>query len=281
MIVACSRAELALGLESLRAGGGRFGFVPTMGYLHEGHLSLLDVANERSDVVSASVFVNPLQFEPSEDLGSYPRDPDRDLALLEKRGVDLVFLPEVSEMYPSGDPGVMVDPGSMGSRLCGAYRPGHFRGVLTVVAKLFGLIQPEVAIFGRKDFQQLVLIERMVSDLGFEVEIVGAPIVREKDGLAMSSRNAYLSAEERQEAPALQRGLAAAVARFRTGEHGAGTLLETLREQLAGLPLLRLQYAEVVDGVSLDEVDPVPPGAVIALAAFCGSTRLIDNVTLE
>ena len=280
MIVACSRAELAVGLESLRAGSGRLGFVPTMGYLHEGHLSLLDVANEHSDVVSASVFVNPLQFGPSEDLGSYPRDPDRDLALLEKRGVDLVFLPEVSEMYPSGDPGVMVDPGSMGSRLCGAYRPGHFRGVLTVVAKLFGLIQPEVAIFGRKDFQQLVLIERMVSDLGFEVEIVGAPIVREKDGLAMSSRNAYLSAEERQEAPALQRGLAAAVARFRTGEHGAGTLLETLREQLAGL-LLRLQYAEVVDRVSLDEADPVPPGAVLALAAFCGNTRLIDNVTLE
>ena len=281
MIVARSRAELALGLKSLRAGSGRLGFVPTMGYLHEGHLSLLDVANERSDVVSASVFVNPLQFGPSEDLGSYPRDPERDLALLEKRGVDLVFLPEVSEMYPSGDTGVTVDPGPMGSRLCGAYRPVHFPGVLTVVAKLFGLIEPEVAIFGRKDFQQLVLIERMVRDLEFNVGIVGAPIVREKDGLAMSSRNAYLSAEERQEAPALQRGLAAAVARFRTGEHRAGTILETLREQLAGLPLLRLQYAEVVDGVSLDEVDPVPPGAVLALAAFCGSTRLIDNVTLE
>ena len=281
MIVACSRAELAVGLKSLRAGSGRLGFVPTMGYLHEGHLSLLDVANERSDVVAVSVFVNPLQFGPSEDLGSYPRDPDRDLALLEKRGADLVFLPEVSEMYPSGDPGVMVDPGPMGSRLCGAYRPGHFRGVLIVVAKLFGMLAPEVAIFGRKDFQQLVLIERMVRDLEFKVEIVGAPIGREHDGLAMSSRNAYLSAEERQEAPALQRGLAAAVARFRTGERGAGTLLETLREELAGLPLLRLQYAEVVDGGSLDEVDPVPSGSVLALAAFCGSTRLIDNATLE
>ena len=281
MIVARSRAELAVALKSLRAGSGRLGFVPTMGYLHDGHLSLLDVASERSDVVAVSVFVNPLQFGPSEDLGSYPRDPDRDLALLEKRGADLVFLPEVSEMYPRGDRGVMVDPGPMGSRLCGASRPGHFRGVLTVVTKLFGLLEPEVAIFGRKDFQQLVLIEGMVRDLEFEIEIVGAPIVREKDGLAMSSRNAYLSAEERQEAPALQRGLATAVARFRSGERGAGALLNALREELAGLPLLRLQYAEVVDGGSLDDVDPVPPGSVLALAAFCGSTRLIDNATLE
>jgi pantoate--beta-alanine ligase len=281
MIVAYSRAELAAGLKSLRAGSGRLGFVPTMGYLHEGHLSLLDVANQRSDAVAVSVFVNPFQFGPTEDLGSYPRDTDRDLALLEKRGADLVFLPEVSEMYASGDPRVMADPGPIGSRLCGAYRPGHFRGVLTVVAKLFGLIQPELAVFGRKDFQQLVLIKHMVRDLEFEVEIVGAPIVREKDGLAMSSRNAYLSAEERQEAPALHRGLAATVARFRTGERGAGALLETLREQFAGLPLLRLQYAEVVDRASLDDVDPVLPGSVLAIAAFCGGTRLIDNATME
>ena len=281
MIVASSRAELAAGLTSLRAGSRRLGFVPTMGYLHEGHLSLLDVAHERSDVLAVSVFVNPLQFGPSEDLDSYPRDSDRDLALLEKEGADLVFLPEVSEMYPSGDPGVMVDPGPMGSRLCGAYRPGHFRGVLTVVAKLFGLFEPEVAVFGRKDFQQLVLIERMVRDLEFKVELVGAPIVREGDGLAMSSRNAYLSAEERKEAPGLQRGLAAAVARFRTGEREAVALLGALREELVGLPSLRLQYAEVVDGGSLDEVDPVLPGCVLALAAYCGGTRLIDNAILD
>jgi pantoate--beta-alanine ligase len=281
MIVARSRAELATALESLRAGSGRLGFVPTMGYLHAGHLSLLDVASERSDVVAVSVFVNPLQFGPSEDLGSYPRDPDRDLALLEERGADLVFLPEVREMYPRGDQSVTVDPGPMGSRLCGAYRPVHFGGVLTVMTKLLGLLEPEVAIVGRKDFQQLVLIERMVGDLELKVEVVGAPIVREQDGLAMSSRNAYLSAGERQEAPALQRGLAAAVARFRTGERGAEALLDALRQELAGRPLLRLQYAEVVDGGSLDQVDPVPPGSVIALAAFCGSTRLIDNATLE
>ena len=281
MIIARTRAELAAGLASLRAGNGRLGFVPTMGYLHEGHLSLLDVAGELSDVVAVSVFVNPLQFGPSEDLDSYPRDADRDLALLEKQGAALVFLPEVREMYPSGDPRVMVDPGPMGSRLCGAHRPGHFRGMLTVVAKLFGLVRSDLAVFGRKDFQQLVLIERMVRDLELGVEVVGAPIVREGDGLAMSSRNAYLAAEERKEAPGLQRGLAAAVTRFRAGEREAGALLDAVREELAGLSLLRLQYAEVVDPGSLDEVDPVPPGSVLALAAFCGSTRLIDNTILE
>ena len=281
MIVARSRAELALGLESLRAEGGRLWLVPTMGYLHEGHLSLVDVARERSQAVVVSVFVNPLQFGPSEDLASYPRDAQRDLKSLEMRRADLVFLPELDEMYPGGEPSVTVDPGPMGGRLCGTYRPIHFRGVLTVVAKLFGLIEPDVAVFGRKDFQQLALIERMVRDLEFGVEIVGAPTVREQDGLAMSSRNNYMSSEERHAAPALQRGLAAASALFRTGERRSSALVDELRGEVAKSPLLRLQYAETVDAASLDAVDPVPRGAVLALAAFCGSTRLIDNVSLE
>jgi pantoate--beta-alanine ligase len=281
LIVARTRAELARGLERLRAGGRTVGLVPTMGYLHEGHLSLVDLARERAGSVAASIFVNPIQFGPGEDLASYPRDPDRDLGLLEARGADLVFLPADAEMYPDGPPTVTVDPGPAGTVLCGAYRPIHFRGVLTVVAKLFGLFRPDVAVFGRKDFQQLVLIQRMGRDLDMPIEIVGGAIVREPDGLAMSSRNAYLSAEERAAAPLLQRGLGAARERFRGGERSSAALVDTVRASVEGSPLLRLQYAEVVDARTLDPVDPVPSGAVLALAAFCGRTRLIDNVTLE
>jgi pantoate--beta-alanine ligase len=174
-----------------------------------------------------------------------------------------------------------VDPGAEGTRLCGAYRPIHFRGVLTVVAKLFGLFEPDVAVFGRKDFQQLVLIQRMNADLELDVEVVGGEIVREADGLAMSSRNSYLSAEERQAAPTLHRALQRALARFREGVRTVGGLLDEVRAEVAGSPLLRLQYAEVVDPLSLAPVDPVAAGAVIALAAYCGKTRLIDNLTME
>jgi len=281
VIVARTRAELAQALASLHRPGRRLGFVPTMGYLHEGHLSLVDAARERADVVAASIFVNPLQFGPSEDLASYPRDAARDLVMLEMRGANLVFLPRVEEMYPEGRPAVTVDPGPLGELLEGAHRPGHFRGVLTVVAKLFGLLRPDVAVFGRKDFQQLVLIERMTRELDLGVEIVGGATVREGDGLAMSSRNSYLSPEERAAAPRLAEGLMDAAARFGEGERGAAALLEPVRAALAGSPLLRLQYVEVVDPRALAPVDPVPPGAVIALAAFCGRTRLIDNVVLE
>jgi pantoate--beta-alanine ligase len=252
-----------------------------MGSLHEGHLSLVDAARARADAVAASVFVNPLQFGPGEDLASYPRDPERDVRMLGARGVDLAFLPTVEDVYPAGEPRVTVDPGPDAGRLCGAFRPGHFRGVLTVVAKLFGLFRPDVAAFGRKDFQQLVLVQRMATDLELGVEVIGAPIVREPDGLAMSSRNRYLGAEERRAAPALQRGLERARARFRSGERSAAALLDEVRAELAGSPLLRLQYVEVVDPSSLAPVDPVGKGAVVALAAFAGATRLIDNVTLE
>jgi pantoate--beta-alanine ligase len=241
----------------------------------------VDVARERADLVAASIFVNPLQFGPGEDLAAYPRDPARDLVMLELRGANLVFMPSAEEMYPGGGQVITVDPGPLGDRLCGAFRPGHFRGVLTVVAKLFGLVRPDLAVFGRKDFQQLTLIERMTRELELGVEIVAGPTVRDRDGLAMSSRNSYLSAEERAAAPALARGLMDAAARFRQGERGAAALLATVRDAVAGSPLLRLQYAELVDPVSLDPVDPAREGAVLALAAFCGRTRLIDNVTLE
>lgn len=280
MIVARTRAELGRGLSALRADGRTLGLVPTMGYLHEGHLSLVELARARAGAVAASIFVNPIQFGPGEDLDSYPRDPDRDLALLEARGTDLVFLPPVEEMYAGGPPEVTVDPGRGGTVLCGAFRPGHFRGVLTVVAKLFGLFRPDVAVFGRKDFQQLVLIERMTRELDLGVAVVGGPIVREPDGLAMSSRNRYLSPEERAAAPALQRGLADARDRFRRGQRRAARLIDAV-QAAASAPSLRLQYAEVVDPRTLEPVDPAVPGAVLALAAFCGRTRLIDNATLE
>jgi pantoate--beta-alanine ligase len=281
LIVARTRAELARGLASLRAGGRRLGLVPTMGSLHEGHLTLVDLGRARADAVAVSVFVNPMQFGPGEDLASYPRDPDRDVELLAARGADLAFLPTVAEMYPAGEARIAVDPGPDGARLCGAFRPGHFRGVLTVVAKLFGLFRPDLAVFGRKDFQQLVLVQRMAAELELGVDVVGAPIVREADGLAMSSRNRKLNPEERSAAPALRRGLERARARFLAGERSAAALVDEVRAEVDGSPLLRLQYVEVVGPSSLEPVDPATEGAVLALAAFCGATRLIDNVTLD
>lgn len=279
MRVARTREELARALEEL-GGGGRVGLVPTMGYLHEGHASLLERAAAEADVVAASIFVNPLQFGPGEDYERYPRDEGRDFALLERRGTHLVFAPPVEEVYPGGPPAVTVDPGAAGERLCGAFRPGHFRGVLTVVAKLFALVRPHLAVFGAKDFQQAVLIRRMVRDLDLGVEIVTAPIVREADGLALSSRNAYLSPDEREQALGLSRALRAAARLHAAGERSARSLLEAVGEEVARHPGLRLQYAECVDPETLDPVDPVPSGSVVALAAHAGRTRLIDNRTL-
>jgi len=248
-----------------------------MGYLHPGHLSLVELAGEKARRVAVSIFVNPLQFGPGEDLARYPRDPDRDLALLEARGVDLVFLPGVEEMYPGGEPAVTVDPGPMGQRLCGAFRPGHFRGVLTVVARLFGLFRPRLAVFGQKDFQQVALVRRMVEDLELGVEILVGPTVREEDGLALSSRNAYLSPEEREAAPGLYRALLAVQAAFSEGERSAGALSGVLTREIGRTPALRLQYAEIVQSHTLERVDPVTPGAAAVAAAFCGATRLLDN----
>ncbi len=275
-----SPTELRRAVADIRRQGRTLALVPTMGSLHEGHLSLVDLARRRADAAALSVFVNPTQFGPDEDLADYPRDLDRDLELARARGVDLAFTPDARSMYPDGTPEVTVHPGAMGERLCGASRPGHFGGVLTVVAKLFGLFRPDVAVFGRKDFQQGVLIRRMAYDLDMAVRVELGPIAREDDGLAMSSRNSYLDAEQRGEAPRLYDALQEAKRMFKAGETDARALLRAVRQAVARSPLLTLQYAEIVDPETLEPLDPVGPGAVLALAAFCGETRLIDNTEL-
>jgi len=276
-----TRVELLEALGHTREAGATLALVPTMGYLHDGHLSLIDLAREISEFVAASIFVNPLQFGAGEDLDRYPRDLDRDLGLLEERGVDLVFHPSTKEMYPGGNPLVTVDPGPLGDLLCGAYRPGHFRGVLTVVARLLGLFRPDLAVFGQKDFQQAVLIKRMVQDLGMEVEIRLGPIVRDDHGLALSSRNVFLSETDRIEALALHGGLLAVQEAFGAGQRSHAALQARLRALVSRRPGLQLQYGEIVDPATLQAVDPVLPGAVVAVAALCGPTRLIDNHILE
>jgi len=251
-----------------------------MGFLHEGHLSLVELARGDAARVAVSIFVNPLQFGPAEDFGRYPRDEERDLAMLEARGTALVFLPSVHDMYPDGPPAVTVSPGAMAERLCGAFRPGHFEGVLTVVAKLFGLVRPDAAVFGSKDYQQVVLIARMVRDLELGVEVRRAPTVREHDGLAMSSRNAYLAPAERAQAVGLHLALQGARSRFAAGERSAAKLRSGVEADLRAFPLLSPQYVEFVSPDSLEGRDQVSEDTVLMLAAFCGRTRLIDNTVL-
>jgi pantoate--beta-alanine ligase len=279
MIQVTTREELHREIESARADRRRVGFVATMGYLHEGHLSLVDLAGAASDFVVMSIFVNPLQFAPGEDLARYPRDLARDSELAEQRGVDLLFVPAVSEMYAS-PPRVVVDAPGLTDRLCGRYRPGHFLGVLTVVAKLFHLIQPDVAVFGQKDYQQLTLIRLMARDLDMPVRILPGPIVRESDGLALSSRNVYLSGAERRDAACLHAGLQAAQRAFSAGEREAARLIAATRETLARGSHIAPQYIELVAPDTLDAVAQASPGDVLALAAHVGTTRLIDNHVL-
>jgi pantoate--beta-alanine ligase len=277
VILTRTREELAKALSAARRSGTRIGLVPTMGYLHEGHLSLVDLAGKHAELVAVSVFVNPLQFGVGEDLDRYPRDLERDLALMEERGVDVVFHPNVKEMYPGGDSWVTVDPGPLGDVLCGAFRPGHFRGVLTVVAKLLGLFRPHLAVFGQKDFQQAVLIKRMVRDLALGADVLVGPIVREADGLAMSSRNVFLEGPDRESALGLHRGLMALQEAFAAGKRSRARLQASLLETISRHGGLRLQYGDLVDPDTLRPVDPVSPGAVAVVAARCGPTRLIDN----
>jgi pantoate--beta-alanine ligase len=279
--VARSRIELAGLLADCRRQGRTVALVPTMGFLHEGHLHLVDRAREAADRVVMSIFVNPLQFGSDEDLERYPRDLDRDLELAGARGVHGVFAPERDEMYPDGEPLVQVDPGPMGEVLCGTYRPGHFQGVLTVVARLVGLIRPDLAHFGRKDYQQAVLIRRMVRDLELGVDVRVEDLIREPDGLAMSSRNAYLSPGERSDALGLSRGLFSARDAFVAGERDPARLLAALEEVVGRHPGLRLQYAHLVHPETLEGVSKAAPGKVLAVAGFVGATRLIDNVVLE
>jgi pantoate--beta-alanine ligase len=259
--------------------GGRVGLVPTMGALHEGHLSLVRRARAECDHVAASLFVNPTQFGPREDLARYPRDLPRDRRLLEGTGCDLLFAPTPAEMYPDGFD-TRVEPGAVAAPLEGERRPGHFSGVATVVLKLFHIFEPTRAYFGRKDAQQLAVIRKVVADLDVNVEVVPCDTVREPDGLAMSSRNAYLSPEERAAAPVLHRALLAARKRFEEGERDAETLRETMLEVLAKEPLARTDYVSVADPLTLRELERVATGALASLAVRFGSTRLIDNLSL-
>ena len=263
-----------------RRDGTRIGLVPTMGYLHDGHLSLIRLARREADVVAVSLFVNPTQFAPSEDLDKYPRDFQRDESLCRKESVDILFCPAAADMY-AADHSVYVNDEKLSLGLCGAARPGHFRGVCTVVAKLFNLVLPDVAVFGEKDAQQLRIIERMVRDLNFPIRIVRGPTVREPDGLAMSSRNVYLSAEERRQALCLRRALDVAEARCRSGERDAKALRVALSEMIATAPLARVDYLEIVDDVSLQPVARIERPSLVALAVFVGKTRLIDNTVLR
>ena len=263
-----------------RAEGLRLGFVPTMGALHAGHLSLLAEARRGCDRVVVSIFVNPLQFGPQEDLQRYPRDLDGDLAKLRAAGCDCVFAPETSEMYaPDSSTTVRVE--ALENGLCGPFRPGHFRGVATVVTKLFHIVQPHVAVFGQKDAQQAVLLRRLVRDLDFDLEIRIAPIVRDADGLALSSRNAYLQAEERRQALLLPVALRAALELARAGERGREPLLQRVREVLQQGAALRLEYVDLVDTATLQPLPRLQGRALLALAVFAGATRLLDNLVLE
>ncbi len=267
-------------LDELRAArlllDGRLGLVPTMGYLHEGHLSLARRAREECDRVAASIFVNPTQFGPTEDLSKYPRDFDRDLSLLEAAGVDLVWTPDNETMYPP-DFSTWVEVEGLTRPLEGAARPGHFRGVTTVVAKLFNAVQPQAAYFGQKDAQQAAVVRKMTRDLNFPVEIVVCPTVREADGLAMSSRNSYLSPEERKSAVVLFRALTAAREAFERGERDAESLRKVMSATLASEPRARTQYVSCADYDTLEELGTVTGKALLSMAVFIGKTRLIDN----
>ena len=264
----------------LKLQGKRIAFVPTMGALHEGHLSLVAIARRHAPRVVASIFVNPTQFAPHEDFDSYPRNPERDAALLARAGCDLLFLPERETIYPPGF-GTWIEPQGAALGLESDIRPHFFRGVATVVARLFRLVQPDIAVFGEKDAQQLAVVRQLVRDLLLPVEIVGGPIVREPDGLAMSSRNAYLSADERRRAVRLSRALARARALFEQGERQSEALREAVTQELAADPEIVLHYVEVVDPDTFARVETVDRRAVVALAAKIGTTRLIDNLRLE
>lgn len=280
-IILSTVLEMQQAARALRAQGRRIGFVPTMGNLHEGHLSLVRLAKQRADVVVVSIFVNPTQFGPTEDFAAYPRTFEADRALCEQEGVDIVFHPPVPEMYPEGA-SVVVAETSLSRALCGAARPGHFDGVCTVVAKLFNVVLPHVAVFGEKDAQQLRVVRRLVRDLRFPVEIVPGPTVREPDGLARSSRNQYLNPEQRAQAPCLRRALDEAERLFAAGVRDPDVLVAAMRALIAKCPDARIDYAEIVDDETLQPLSgPISRPALAALAVWVGPPRLIDNAVLR
>ena len=282
MKICATISEARAACREARASRQRLGLVPTMGALHEGHLSLVRAAKTQCDAVAVSIFVNPTQFGPTEDLSKYPRQFAGDCRLLEKEGVDILFAPTVEEIYPkSNDQVTWVVVEGLSEKLDGRSRPGHFRGVTTVVSKLFHIIEPEAAFFGQKDAAQLAVIRRMVHDLNFPVEIVACPIVREPDELAMSSRNAYLNREERGRALILQRSLQRAQQEFHAGERSAANLISAAKDVFAREPQVVLDYFEIVDPATLDPVERISQTTLVAVAAYVGTTRLIDNLVLN
>ena len=267
-------------VKGWKAQGLKVGFVPTMGYLHEGHESLIKRASDENDKVVVSIFVNPMQFGPKEDLSTYPRDLDRDSKVCEGAGADIIFHPENEEMY-FGDFSSYVDINGLSDGLCGKSRPTHFRGVCTVVTKLFNIVSPDKAYFGEKDAQQLAIIKRIVRDLNIDVEVIGCPIVREEDGLAKSSRNTYLSPQERQAAVILSKSLNLAREAIEKGERQAKSIINIVEESIKSEPLAKIDYIEVVDSFSMEKVELIEKSVLIAIAVFIGKTRLIDNFTYE
>jgi len=278
MQIISTSAELRKELEPVRKAGRSIGFVPTMGFLHEGHLSLVDIAKQNADWVVVSIFVNPTQFAPHEDLDRYPRDLERDEKLLRQRATDILFYPAVNEMYPEPFY-TYVTTEKLADVLCGGSRPTHFRGVTTIVAKLFNIVQPDIAVFGQKDAQQALIIKQMVRDLNFPIRIIVAPIVREPDGLAMSSRNVYLTPQERAQAPLIFQSLQAARQAVAAGELSSDHLSQIIAAGLKRSPLARIDYIAIVDE-HLEPVATVCPGTFAAVAVYYGKTRLIDNLTL-
>ena len=266
--------------ENIRTQGKRIAFVPTMGFLHEGHLSLIDYGRKNAHVLIISVFVNPTQFGEGEDLQQYPRDLGRDCKLARKAGVDVVFVPEVSEMYPK-DFQTYVTVESLSQLLCGAFRPGYFRGVTTVVAKLFNIIKPHIAIFGKKDFQQWVIIRKMVEDLKFDIEVIGLPTVREHDGLAMSSRNGYLTKKERASALSLYQSLNMAEAMVASGEKDASQIVCKIKDFILSKPYTKIEYVKICSPDTLKDIETLEDKALLAMAVKVGRARLVDNALLE
>ena len=281
MIIATTIAQVRAQVAAWKKEGLTVGLVPTMGYLHEGHASLVDEAVRRCDRVVASDFVNPTQFGPNEDLEAYPRDLDRDCALLEEHGCAMVFHPAVEEMYAPGAATYVEILSDMPKQLCGKTRPIHFRGVCTVVSKLFNIVTPDKAFFGQKDAQQLAIIRQMVRDLSYGIEIVGCPIVREADGLAKSSRNTYLSEAERQAALVLSESVFLGQKMVAEGETDANKIVAAMTERIQAQPLAKIDYVSAVDGVTMDPVDRIAGTVLVAMAVYIGKTRLIDNFIVE
>ncbi|WP_457624860.1 pantoate--beta-alanine ligase [Persephonella sp.] len=267
-------------VKKLKEKGKSIGFVPTMGYLHEGHISLIRCSKKDNDVTVVSIFVNPIQFGENEDLDRYPRDIERDLQICRDEGVDFVFYPSADEMYPDGF-STYVEVEGLTNRLCGAFRPGHFKGVTTVVNKLFNILQPDRAYFGEKDYQQLKVIQKMVKDLNMNVEVIGCPVVREKDGLALSSRNKYLSEKERESALSISRALFEGKKMFEKGEKDPQKIISKMKKIISSYPEVKnVQYIEIVDPETLEPKKKVEKGDLIAVAVFVGNTRLIDNIKI-